>query len=40
MTARQMAFVTQVHNSAKLLAISREIKLTLRIALNPKVGLN
>jgi len=34
MIARQMAFDTEA-KSCKLLAVSRETKLTLRIALNP-----
>jgi len=40
MTARQMAFDTQAHNRVNFSQyISRETKLTLRIALNPKSKL-
>ena len=39
MTARQMAFDTQAHNRANFLAVARETKLTLSIALNPKSKL-
>jgi len=36
MTAHQMATNTQAYLSCKFLAVTRETKLTLRIALNPK----